>query len=267
MSEAPLPAVVVSIDPAWQHDDPLGRRGAAASYGTMSTDELCAMPLPERAERNVLVVWTLENMTPDALRVVDAWGYVKLAAIVWKKLDPCRICCGVGRVIAHRLSGHADPVLVPAGEVATASDRLCPHCLGEGGKLHLGMGTTTRGSFEAAWICRPKNGQAPERLDKGVSNHFAAPMLVDIDGELGMLDKSGRLRKGLKAFVHSHKPPQAFSLLERLYAGPRAEVFGRQHRRGWHVTGNEVGKLDGVVETFRAWPARVRAERLGLVKP
>lgn len=269
MTAPDLPAVLMP-DPPWKHGDSLGRRGAAAHYDPMATDAIVAMPIPEMAERNVLVMWTLENMTADAMRVIDAWGYTKLAALTWHKLDPCGTCAATGRVDVWRFGDRS--VLVPG------TTRDCPKvfrlgddppvfgCGGLAGRTHLGMGTTTRGSTEAAWICRPKKGRAPERLDKGVPSIFAAPMLVDLEGELGMLDKRGKLRRGLKAFVHSHKPQAAFDLVARMYPGPRVEMFGRMNRPGWTVLGAEVGKLDKVVATFAGWPARLRAERLAAAR-
>lgn len=262
MTAPDLPQVL-SVDCPWQHDDKLGRRGAAAVYDTMSTDALCALQIPTMAERNVMVFWTVENMTPDAMRVIDAWGYVKLAALTWHKLDPCGTCAATGRVLLYRFSDRE--VFVPA-LTGVVGVRRCPDCNGLGGRTHLGMGTTTRGSTEAAWICRPKKGRAPERLDKGVPSIFAAPMLVDLEGELGMLDKRGRLRRGLKAFVHSNKPQAAFDLVARMYPGPRIEMFGRMNRPGWQVLGAEVGKLDKVVATFNGWPARLRTERLAAAR-
>lgn len=39
---------------------------------------------------------------------------------------------------------------------------------------------------------------------------------------------------------HSRKPDQLHDDIERLYAGPYAELFGRQRRPGWDVWGNDI---------------------------
>lgn len=39
---------------------------------------------------------------------------------------------------------------------------------------------------------------------------------------------------------HSRKPDQLQDDIERLYAGPYAELFGRQRRPGWDVWGNDI---------------------------
>jgi N6-adenosine-specific RNA methylase IME4 len=43
---------------------------------------------------------------------------------------------------------------------------------------------------------------------------------------------------------HSRKPDQMHDDLERLFDGPRLELFGRQSRPGWTVWGNEATKFD-----------------------
>ncbi len=43
---------------------------------------------------------------------------------------------------------------------------------------------------------------------------------------------------------HSRKPDQMHSDVEALYAGPYAELFGRQRRPGWDVWGNDVDRFD-----------------------
>lgn len=42
---------------------------------------------------------------------------------------------------------------------------------------------------------------------------------------------------------HSRKPDQMHTDLERLFPGPRCELFARERRPGWDCWGNEVGKF------------------------
>ena len=39
---------------------------------------------------------------------------------------------------------------------------------------------------------------------------------------------------------HSHKPEEAYAIIERCSPAPRLELFARRTRPGWHVSGNEV---------------------------
>lgn len=268
MSAPDEPAAVFLADPPWEHDDALGSRGARAKYTTMPTADICALKLPPRAERCALVLWRLANMPQDALDVARAWGFLPLAEVVWTKLRPCTMCCATGRVDAFRFPG-TDNVLVPG------TDNVCPLCRGRRGEeliddelgalpTWLGLGTTVRNVHETALICRPIDGRAPERLDAGVRSSFAAPMLADIDGLLDMRDAKDRLRKGPGALVHSAKPDAIYSLIERLYPGPRVEMFGRQPRAGWSMAySDQDDRLVEVARIFRdVWPARTREQRL-----
>jgi len=252
------PAAVLSIDPAWQNRDQLpGARGASHKYRTMTTDEICAIELPERAERHVVLLWRLASMPLDAARVLKAWGYVACAEMVWNKLRPCKTCCATGRIDRYRFGDVF--VDVPGSDVE------CPACKGAGGTPYLGLGHYTRGAHEVAIIARKRRGRAPERLSKKIASSFASVMLADIDGLLGMRsEKTGKLRRGASALVHSAKPDAFFERVEALYPGPRVELFSRRTRPGWSSThSDQAGSLDEVARVFREdWPRRVREERL-----
>lgn len=43
---------------------------------------------------------------------------------------------------------------------------------------------------------------------------------------------------------HSRKPDQMHADLERLFDGPRCELFGRQQRSGWDVWGNDTSRFN-----------------------
>ena len=43
---------------------------------------------------------------------------------------------------------------------------------------------------------------------------------------------------------HSEKPDEAYSRMQRLFAGPYLELFGRKPRPGWTVWGNEIRRAD-----------------------
>lgn len=246
------PAAVFAVDPPWAPRDTNdnGGRGASHKYEVITTEQICALDLPPLAERHVVILWRLASMLPDALAVLDAWGYVAAAEIVWQKLRACQTCAATGRVEAWRFGEGL--VLVPG------ADRVCPDCNGLRGTPHLGLGHYTRAAHEVAIIARPKRGSAPERLAKDVPSLFAAPMLLDVDGVL----PASEGRRG--ALVHSAKPDEFFTLVERLYPGPRVELFSRRTRPGWSSShSDQAGSLDEVARVFREdWPRRVREERL-----
>ncbi|MFX0194860.1 MAG: MT-A70 family methyltransferase [Candidatus Hodarchaeota archaeon] len=61
-------------------------RGAQAHYNLMKTEEIMALPIKSIAEDNChLYLWTTNNFLPDALRVINAWGFVYKTMITWPK--------------------------------------------------------------------------------------------------------------------------------------------------------------------------------------
>lgn len=86
------------------------------------------------------------------------------------------------------------------------------------GKLHVGMGYTTRQNAELVLIGR--RGK-PQRLSRSVRQIVVA-----------------RRRE------HSRKPDQVHARIEDFCAGPRLEMFAREKRPGWRAWGNETDKFE-----------------------
>jgi N6-adenosine-specific RNA methylase IME4 len=82
------------------------------------------------------------------------------------------------------------------------------------GKRHFGMGRTVRAEHETVIVA--VRG-APAVRDRSIRSTFEAP--------------AGR---------HSEKPEEFFDLVEKLCAGPYAELFARRARPGWFCFGNEL---------------------------
>jgi N6-adenosine-specific RNA methylase IME4 len=90
---------------------------------------------------------------------------------------------------------------------------------GEG--LHWGGGYSSRANPEPCLLARIGS---PLRLDEGVHS-------VIFDEGATIIAPRGE---------HSEKPDEAYRRMERLYAGPRLELFARKERPGWTVWGNEI---------------------------
>ena len=84
---------------------------------------------------------------------------------------------------------------------------------------HMGMGYSSRANTEDCWLGTTGN---PKRLDAGVRELIIAPRRE-----------------------HSRKPDEFFPRAERLFAGPRIELFSREPRPGWDTWGNEARKFEG----------------------
>ena len=77
----------ILADPPWMESGG-GRikRGADAHYPLMKTKDICALPVEDLVSSNAhLYLWTTNNHLPDALRVIEAWGFRYISAITWCK--------------------------------------------------------------------------------------------------------------------------------------------------------------------------------------
>lgn len=80
---------VLYADPPWSYDNSGLDASAAKQYETMSTDDICAMPVRDMSTDNaVLFMWGTSPLLPDALRVIEAWGFTYKTSIVWDKDRP-----------------------------------------------------------------------------------------------------------------------------------------------------------------------------------
>ena len=81
----------ILADPPWRFTNRTGKvapeHRRLSRYGTMSTDEVCALPVQDVAqETSHLYLWVPNALLPDGLRVMAAWGFQYKANIVWHKI-------------------------------------------------------------------------------------------------------------------------------------------------------------------------------------
>jgi N6-adenosine-specific RNA methylase IME4 len=99
------------------------------------------------------------------------------------------------------------------------------------GGIFFGIGSYTASNTEDMWLL--SNG-TPKRRVKNVSQ--IVPTVEDaVVAPMG---------------VHSEKPEEVYSRIERLMPGPYLEIFARRQRPGWTCIGNELDGLD-VRESLR----------------
>lgn len=88
---SPLPTGpfrIIVADPPWRYDsraeDPTHR--GANPYPSMSTEEICAMPVSALAcDDAILWLWTTNAFMRDAFKVLDAWGFHEKTILTWVK--------------------------------------------------------------------------------------------------------------------------------------------------------------------------------------
>ncbi len=80
---------IIYADPPWKYDDS-GCQGAAdKQYPTLSVEEICNIPVKNiTADNCVLFIWATYPKLPEALKVIQAWGFnYKTIAFQWVKLN------------------------------------------------------------------------------------------------------------------------------------------------------------------------------------
>jgi N6-adenosine-specific RNA methylase IME4 len=77
---------VIYADPPWPYNNSGFHQSAAAHYPTMTIDDICAMPVGDLADEPcALYMWATVPLLPDALRVLEAWGFEYKTHRVWVK--------------------------------------------------------------------------------------------------------------------------------------------------------------------------------------
>lgn len=81
----------VLADPPWRFTNRTGKvapeHHRLTRYGTMSTDEICELPVKSVTQpTSHLYLWVPNALLPDGLRVMAAWGFEYKANIVWHKV-------------------------------------------------------------------------------------------------------------------------------------------------------------------------------------
>lgn len=82
---------IIYADPPWEYQQkggPRGKRGVAtAHYETMTTEEICALPVKNiQGGEAVCFMWATFPNIEEALHVMKAWGFeYRTAAFVWVK--------------------------------------------------------------------------------------------------------------------------------------------------------------------------------------
>jgi N6-adenosine-specific RNA methylase IME4 len=82
---------VIYADPPWEYGDKRtndkNSGSAESQYPTMAVDELCGLGVRDiAAADSVLFLWATAPCLPEAMQVIEAWGFTYKAQFVWDKL-------------------------------------------------------------------------------------------------------------------------------------------------------------------------------------
>lgn len=78
---------VIYADPPWEYRQKGSRGTAKQHYSTMTTKDICELPVREIATDDcICFMWATFPIIDQALKVMEAWGFeYKTAAFVWVK--------------------------------------------------------------------------------------------------------------------------------------------------------------------------------------
>lgn len=76
------------VDPPWRYANTVTRGAAAKQYPTMSLEELAQLPVGQLAlPRSHLHLWTTTSFLPDALHLLEVWGFPYKGVLTWEKTE------------------------------------------------------------------------------------------------------------------------------------------------------------------------------------
>lgn len=92
---------IIYADPPWRYQDKNCNGSAEGHYGTMDIEAIKALPIKGIAADNaVLFLWATWPLLPEALEVIEAWGFsYKTIGFLWVKKNrtDCGYFFGLGR--------------------------------------------------------------------------------------------------------------------------------------------------------------------------
>ena len=111
-----MKADVILADPPWKFkvwDKDTGHgRSAESHYPTMEIDEICALPIERITNKSAtLFLWTTFPVLPEALRVIDAWGFT-YKTIAWNWIKSNRGGFGHFMGMGYYTRANSEPCLL-----------------------------------------------------------------------------------------------------------------------------------------------------------
>lgn len=212
---------VITADPPWQFSDELKMsdvpRGAKSNYNTLSTDDLCSLPVKDIADPDgcVLALWVIGSMLEDGLKVMKAWGFEQKQVYVWVKVkkdpfEPFKKIIFKSLASAVKLKKSEDDKTFFKSFVISAFNLFKLNDI-----LSFGMGRLFRQTHE---IC-----------------------LIGTRGKVykNLKNKSQRSVSFEFNQGHSIKPSKLQDSLDLMFEGNKLEMFARRDRNGWICVGLE----------------------------
>jgi N6-adenosine-specific RNA methylase IME4 len=249
----------IVVDPPWNlSTGPQfvpGRKSQQVPYGTMSVDELKALPVRDwsdnRDEDAHLYLWTVNAYLRDAFDIARAWGFWPTQTIVWCKAT---IGTGLGGTWPSNIEFALfcrRPKLTRRPEVFTLTQALADAADAAGISQRQVNNYMGYAAMAMWWLSRdeyrctcPTDEQWPRLRDfLGVGPEWD-DHVREINARKGTSEREKLLRAPSSWYEwprgpHSAKPEAFLDIVEQVSPGPYLEMFARRARFGWDYWGNE----------------------------
>ncbi|KAK0549426.1 methyltransferase [Tilletia horrida] len=201
---------VIVADPPWDIHMSL-------PYGTMSDDDMRAMPFPMLQDEGLLFLWVTGRAMELARELLTFWGYTRIDELIWVKVGQTQRLIRTGRT-GHWLNHTKEHCLVAA--------KISSHALASAYESTI---STTAAASSAT---RLNAGASP-----GIDPSHLVPSWLHSTAGLATDVIVSEVRDT------SRKPDELYGIIEKLCPGGRkVELFGRKQnvRRGWLTLGNQL---------------------------
>ncbi|PWN53224.1 MT-A70-domain-containing protein [Violaceomyces palustris] len=192
---------IIVADPPWDIHMSL-------PYGTMSDDDMRAMPFPQLQDEGLLFLWTTGRAMELGRELLGHWGYTRIDELIWVKVGQTQRLIRTGRT-GHHLNHTKEHCLV-GSKIAKRQSPSLPSL----------SNTVLPQTYSAS---QPPG--APPPIPSWVHSGLGTDVIVS------------------EVRDTSRKPDELYGMIERLCPGGRkVELFGRRHntRRGWITLGNQL---------------------------
>ncbi|SPO23686.1 related to IME4 - positive transcription factor for IME2 [Ustilago trichophora] len=199
---------IILADPPWDIHMSL-------PYGTMSDDDMRAMPVPVLQDEGLIFLWTTGRAMELGRELLAHWGYTRIDELIWVKVGQTQRLIRTGRT-GHHLNHTKEHCLVGAKVRSAPFEDVESKPLPGSTQRYIG----SRG----AGVPPP----LPDWVHCGINADVIVSEVRDT----------------------SRKPDELYAIIERLCPGGRkVELFGRKHniRKGWLTLGNQL-KSDHVLD-------------------
>ncbi|PWN35447.1 MT-A70-domain-containing protein [Meira miltonrushii] len=204
---------VIVADPPWDIHMSL-------PYGTMSDDDMRAMPFPQLQDEGFLFLWVTGRAMELGRELLSYWGYTRTDEIIWVKVGQTQRLIRTGRT-GHWLNHTKEHCLVGVKVKNNKPDPRLPIV-----STLSPPSSVTYPASHAPGI--PANKLLPSWANAGLDADVIVAEVRDT----------------------SRKPDELYNIIERLCPkGRKIELFGRRHnaRPGWITVGNQL-KGDHIVD-------------------